>query len=183
MLLRRPLIAVMVMAIAMAAGAPILASDESFYRGHLLPKLDRQLSHVAEIRAVSLENERLEDFALYDELAAASRMRAERGARKALKSYLLQATSLRRIFQNLKGELQPDEPRNKGAFGYGFGVAHGAARIEIRRSLRSGTVRMGVDTHGGFDLLLDHSRFTRMRLVMGYDRRERQGNFTCRFSF
>ena len=140
------------------------------------------LAMAAGICAAAAEVEAPPHLAVYRQFTEEADSRVERVARKALKNYLLQATSLRQVVGSLKGERRQGDSR-EGAFDCGVSIAHGAARLELRRRLSSGSIRFGLDTGGGVDLLFNHSRLSSVRLAVGYDKRERRCAIACRFQF
>ena len=121
-------------------------------------------------------------FAVYRQFTDESDARVERVARKALKNYLLQVTSLRQVVGSLRGERRKVQDE-QAAFDYGLSISHGAARLELRRRLRTGALRFGLDSAGGVDLLFNHSRLSTVRLGVGYDRSERRCAIACRLQF
>jgi hypothetical protein len=140
------------------------------------------LAMAAGICAVAAEGEPSPYFAVYRQFTEETDARVEREARKALKNYLLQATSLRQVIGSLRGERRQATAR-EGAIDYGLSISHGAARLELRRRLRTGALRFGLDSAGDVDLLFSHSRLSTVRLGVGYDRRERRCAIACRVRF
>jgi hypothetical protein len=121
-------------------------------------------------------------LAVYRQFTDESDTHVERIARKALKNYFLQAASLRQVVGSLRGERR-EVKDEQAAFDYGLSISHGAARFELRRRLRTGALRFGLDSAGGVDLLFSHARLSTVRLGVGYDRRERRCAIACRLRF
>jgi len=122
------------------------------------------------------------DPVLYPELDSELNPHAERVARKALKRYLLETTALDRVVRGLRGERRHAEAPN-GALDYGLSISGGAARLELRRRIGSGGLRIGLETSGDVSLILDHSRLAGARLAIGYDRGERRCGFALDLRF
>jgi hypothetical protein len=118
----------------------------------------------------------------YPELDSELNPRADRIARKALKRYLLEATALDRVVRNLRGERRREEVP-KGAFDYGLSISGGAAKLELRKRIGAGGLRVGLDTRGDVRLAFAHSRLTDTRLVIGYDRRGKRCAFALDLRF
>jgi hypothetical protein len=168
----------MLVAVSLPASA-----GEGFCTGHLLPRLNRHLESVPAVRPLPVAGEDAAGQALYEYVLESARYQAERGARKALKSYLLEVTSLDYLYRSLKGERRARTKREGTAVDYGVRVSHRAARLEIRSELHGGELTAGIDSRGGVGLQYDRSQRTALRLMARYDARDRSYDFSLRFDF
>jgi hypothetical protein len=158
----------------------------NFYSAHLLPQITRHLESVPAIQEIPRDGCESADLSMFEHVTEAARHEAERGAKKALKSYLLHVTSLDGVYRSLKGGRRSrdlKEGKELSVVDYGVRISHGAAKLEVRRKLQSGEFTAGVDTHGGFGLEYEASERTGMRLFAHYDARNRSYAFACRFDF
>jgi hypothetical protein len=153
----------------------------AFDKHRMLP-LALVLALVAVLPAAGAEVETSPYVAMYRQFSEESDARAERVARRALKNYLLEETSLREAVRALKGEPRKEESRQQ-AYDYGISLSGGAARLELRRNLGGAGLELGFDTRGRVNLMIDHSRLAGLRLAVGYDSRHRSAKFACRFYF
>lgn len=158
-------------------------AGEGFYNGHLLPRLNRHLESVPAVRPLAVTGDDAAGQAVYEYVLASARHQAERSARKALKSYLLEVTSLDYVYRSLRGERNSGRVREERAVDCGVRISHGAARLELRGKLRGGELTAGVDSRGGVGLEYDRSQRTALRLMARYDARDRSYDFSFRFDF
>jgi hypothetical protein len=178
----RSLPKVAAMALLSAVALPAMAGD-GFYNGHLLPRLNRNLESVPTLRPLPVAGDDASGQAVYEYVLASARHQAERSARKALKSYLLEVTSLDYVYRSLRGEQKSRKAGEERAVDYGVRISHGAARLEVRGKLQNGEFVAGVDSRGGVGLEYDRSQRTALRLRARYDARDRSCDLSFRFDF
>jgi hypothetical protein len=170
------------LALLSAVAFPAMAGD-GFYNGHLLPRLERNLESVPAVRPLPVAGEDASGQAVYEYVLESARHQAERSARKALKSYLLEVTSLDYLYRSMRGERKARGPRKERAVDCGVRISHGAAKLELRGRLRGGELTAGVDSRGGIGVEYDRSQRTALRFMARYDARDRSYDFSLRFDF
>jgi hypothetical protein len=166
-----------------AASYDARARTAGFYHAHLLPRLNGQFETLAVFRAVPGAGSELAEFPLLDMMTDAARRRAERGTKKALKEFLVQATSLGRVAERVDGVLEREHTESGKRTRLSADIAHGKPRLDLRRRFAAGSLRIGLDVSGSLGLEYRRTGSSRMRIFAEYDAADGEFDAACRFSF
>lgn len=159
------------------------AQPGGFYRAHLLPRLIGQFKPLAAHPAIPQHPDMLGGTPLVEEFTDFARRRAERGTKKALKAFLLEATSLGRAARRVDGARNRERAESEKRYRWDARIAHGRPGLNLRRKLGAGTLRVGVDFGASLGLEYRKSGPNPARFSARYDARDREIAFACRFSF
>jgi hypothetical protein len=171
----------------LAASSLVQPEKHGFYRGYLLPRMTMQLDRMRAYSGVPTSGQDLGEFVLLDDVTGAAQQRAERGMRRAVKTYLLDTTSVGRWIQSFGTESSQTPrgaPRATRAFRTGFGISHGLPRAEMRYGAGRTFLRLGVgaDQTVGFEVRRD-GHTSGAALSARYDWDENTYSLGCRISF
>jgi len=161
-----------------------LRPESNFIDALLLPRLSRQLEPMAPFQAVVAPTSVFVEHPLFQHVSDSTRLRAERGTRRALANLLLEVSSLDALVSSVQRK-----GRNSlgGAAGnsmkFGVGVYHGLPRVELRYQAGLANLRFRVDAFGGAGIEVSHSKRSYSRCYVGYDNREHEYDVAYRFSF
>ena len=160
--------------------------QRSFYEGYLLPGLEKQLSRVGVLHTWILDQPDLGQTYNQDDLAAISERMFEKGASRALRSYLSEITGLETMVLNLAGrnDQQPDSGE-ASRFNLGIGVSSAMPRLDLGYRIGTlGNLRLSICADGAIDLNYGrYSRLTATRFYAGYDTREGTADAGLHISF
>lgn len=166
-----------------ALRAPEGAGRRTFFDGYLVPRMSRQLESVAPEHFAPQSAREIESYVLHDDVTYAARRCVERGARRALKSYLLETTALGRIGRSIKRESGSSAAEGPEELRFGVGISHGEPQLEIRYDVRFGSLRVHLGVTGSAKLEFAHVRMSETRLVAGYDPDDGNFSVACRVRF
>ena len=163
------------------------APTRSFYKGYLLPGLEKQLSRVGVLHTSVLDRPDLGHYENHEALTAISERMFEKGASRALRSYLAEITGLETMVLNLAGRngMLSEGGGERSRFNLGIGISSAMPRVDLGyRVGDAGNFRLSLCTNGNIDL--NYGRYTRLsstRIYAGYDTKEGTGNIGLRVSF
>lgn len=158
----------------------------NFLETDLVRRLSHQLEPVAPLQPVVAPTSTSEfiDHPLLQHVTDSARLRAERGTRRALSNFLLEATSLDKLVFTVKRKGSKGLGGVAGnAMKFGVGVYHGRPRLEMRYLTGPATLRLRVDAFGGAGIEVNHSRRSYSRCYIGYDNIDHEYDVAYRFSF
>ncbi len=160
--------------------------SRSFYKGYLIPGLEKQLSRVGVLHTWVLDRPDLGQYDNHDDLAGISERMFEKGASRALRSYLSEITGLDTLVLNLagrKGLLSDGDGASR--FNLGIGVSSALPRVDLGYRIGdAGNFRLSLCADGAVDL--NYGRYGRLastRFYAGYDTRARTADMGLRVSF
>ena len=139
-----------------------------FLRGHLLPRMSRQIGDVSSIHALETQPGTFEVSSMHAWVSDAVEHRAVRATRKAAKAYLLEATAIGTWLDSSRigGGIEPATERTTD---FRFDVSHGVPKIGLRHRAATGTTRFQVSLDGSVRLEFRPSRSTTARFYAGYE--------------
>jgi hypothetical protein len=155
----------------------------TFFDGYLVPRISRQLESVAPEHFAPQSAREIESYVLHDDVTDAARRCVERGAKRALKSYLLETTALGRIGRSIKRGSRSSAAERPEELRVGVGISHGEPHLEIRYDVRFGSMRVHLGVTGSAKLEFAHVRMSETRLVAGYDPDDGNFSVACRVRF
>lgn len=158
----------------------------SFYEGYLIPGLEKQLSRVGVLHTWVLDRPDLGHYENLDDLAAISERMFEKGASRALRSYLSEISGLETMALNLAGRnSQPSEGGEASRFNLRLGISSAMPRVDIGYRIgAAGNVRLSLCADGVIDLNYGHyDRLSSTRFYAGYDTREGTADAGLKISF
>ena len=160
--------------------------QRSFYTGYLLPGLEKQLSRVGVLYTSVLDRPDMGHYQNHDELAAISERMFERGASRALRSYLSELTGLETMVLNLAGRrgMLPDGT-DPSRFNLGIGLSSALPRVELDYRIGdAGNIRLSLCADGAVDLNFGrYGRRAATRFYAGYDMRAGTADAGLKLSF
>jgi hypothetical protein len=158
----------------------------SFYRSHLLPRLNGQFRGMVPHEALPGQGAELAQYPLFDRLSENARQNVETGTRKALEDFLLEATSLDSLLDRLGNKAQDSPLRSRkraGGFGFGVGISHCAPSVELSQRFGSKAFRASLGLLGVVRLEYRQGRQSRAWIYAGYDARDGDFGIGGRFRF
>ena len=177
--------------ISLNAGVPSVMKLEaprqrSFYQDYLIPGLEKQLSRVGVLHTWVLDRPDLGHHTDHDDLAAISERMFEKGAGRALRSYLSEITGLDTMALNLAGRNgKLADSGDEARFHLGVGISSAMPRIDLGYRIGTlGNLRLSLCADGAIDL--NYGRYGRLsatRFYAGYDSKEGTADAGLRISF
>lgn len=167
----------------LAASARDAPRTGGFYHGHLLPRLADQFKTLGPYEGLPARLDRPAGHLVFEEAARVARGRARRGARRALRGYLLESTPLGRLVGRVETKRAGNRPAASRASRLGLTIRHGLPVVELRRPLGRGLLRTGLSVDGRLRLEYRGGRFVGSGLRVDYDPRRGEFNFACRLGF
>lgn len=165
--------------------SPVL-HPRSFYEGYLIPGLEKQISRIGVLHTWVLDRPDLGRASSYDDLAAISERMFEKGAGRALRSYLSEITGMDTMVLNLAGRNgRLSDTGEASRFNLGIGISSAMPRVDIGYRIgTTGSIRLSLCADGNMDL--NYGRFGRLsstRFYTGFDMREGTADAGLRISF
>ena len=159
--------------------------SKGFIGRHLAPRLAHQMVQVAPIQALEIDRTRFERSELHNWFSGTAGHYAERGARKAVRDYLLEETGLGAFVQSMRvgHGSGPDRPIDERSTDFGVKIAHGRPQLEMAHRSAAGTTRLRVDLDGFVSVEFRSARAPAARLVAGYDLSSSDFGVVFRHSF
>ena len=177
-----------------AAGSFVRTVEvRSFYKGYLIPRLERHLGQVGVLHTSQLDGQELHTWASNDSLVRETERQFEKGASRALRTYLTELCGLDVRIDNFSDRnrigtggngASEHQPRK---IHFGLGVSHALPRVDVRYELgNSRDVRLTVAGSGKIDLHYGSYRGGNRghtRIFAGYDIHQSRSNFGLRLSY
>lgn len=138
-----------------------------FLRGHLLPRMTRQLGDITSIHALETQRSRFEDSGMHDWVSGEVAYRARRATRKAAKAYLIEETRIGSWVESL--HVSRGGTAAARATDYGLDVSHGIPKVGMRHRAAVGTTRFEVGVDGSVRFEFRPARSTTARFYAGYE--------------
>ena len=155
-----------------------------FFKGHLLPRMSRQLSAIAPIHALETQRNRFDHSSLHDWFSDAVAYRARRAARKAAKTYLYEETAVGSWVESLRvGRHGFGQPAKERAMDVGIEVSHGIPEVEMRHRAAVGTTRFAVGLDGSVSVRFRPMHSISGQLAADYDADLSQYSVSYRLGF
>jgi hypothetical protein len=158
----------------------------SFYEGYLIPGLEKQLSRVGVLHTWILDRPDLGHHENLDDLAAISEKMFEKGASRALRSYLSEISGLETMVLNLAGRNEGSAGDGEASrFNLGLGISSAMPRVDIGYRIgAAANLRLSLCADGVIDVNYGHyGRLSSTRFYAGYDTREGTADAGLRISF
>jgi len=164
--------------------------EPGFVRSYLLPRLSSQFDGLAPRHPIVDTSHDRVDHVLYASLTAAAQRGAERGARDALKNFLIETTAVGRLFGSSKRNRSasaesapPVQAPSRPSSGFGVGISHGRPELEWRYSAKANSLRLRVTSDGAAGLSFSRSRLNQTNLSVAYSPRRQQYNLYLSLAF
>jgi hypothetical protein len=161
-------------------------ATRSFYESYLLPGLEKQISRVGVLHTWVLDRPDLGQHSDHEALAQVSERMFEKGASRALRSYLSEITGLETMVLNLAGRNgRLGDGGKTSRFNLGIGVSSALPRVDIGYRIGdAGTFRLSLCADGAVDLNYGHyGRLSSTRFYATYDTSEETADIGLRVSF
>lgn len=158
----------------------------SFYKGYLIPGLEKQLSRVGVLHTSILDRPDLGHYENLDDLAAISERLFEKGTSRALRSYLSEISGLETMVLNLAGRNERSAGDGKATrFNLGLGISSAMPRVDIGYRIgAAANLHLSLCADGVIDVNYGHyGRLSSTRFYAGYDTREGTADAGLRISF
>jgi hypothetical protein len=175
---------------ALAAGQPrpsvserFSPTTDGFYHAHLLPRLAQQFEALRPYEGLPLRQSGPDAPFVFDEATRRARRLAGRGARRAVKSFLLDSVPVDRILERLESRTLGAERGPGRKVRPGLAVRHGVPVLELRRALGQGRLRTGFSLDGRLQLEYRGGRPEGTGIRAEYDLRREELDLACRFRF
>ncbi|MCH7780478.1 MAG: hypothetical protein IH848_06495 [Acidobacteria bacterium] len=161
-----------------------LTARPGFFKGHLLPRMSRQLGEVASIYALETPRDRFDRSSLHDWVSDAVAYRVRRATRKAVRTYLLEEIAVGSWVESLRvGRHGFGQPAAGRATDFGIEVSHGIPVVGMRHRSAVGTTRVAFGLDGSVKVRFRPTRSISARLAADYDADLSQYRVSCRFGF
>ncbi len=155
-----------------------------FFKGHLLPRMSRQLSEVEPIHSLETQRNRFDHSGLHDWISNTVAHRARRGARKAARTYVLEETAVGSWVESFRVGLHGfGQPAKGRTMDVGIEVSHGIPEVEMRHRSAAGTTRFAVGLDGSVSVRFRPARSISAGLAADYDADLSQYRVSYRFGF
>jgi hypothetical protein len=143
-------------------------SDPGFLRGHLLPRMSRQIGDVSSIHALETHRETFQDSGIQAWVSNTVEHRALRASQKAAKAYLLEATTIGSWLESSRigGGI---ERVAKSSTDFRFDVSRGIPKVGLRHRAAMGTTRFQVSLDGSVRLEFRPNHTSTARFYAGYE--------------
>ncbi len=144
----------------------LLRPQTGFLKGHLLPRMSRQVAGVSSIHALETQRGWFEDSSMHDWVAQTVGHHALRATRKAAKAYLYEVTTL-----GVWLESRPVGGRSRGpqrGASVKLDVSHGIPKVGLRHVAAVGSTRFDVGADGSMRLEFRPTSSPSARLFAGY---------------
>jgi hypothetical protein len=146
-----------------------LSVRPGFLKGHLLPRMSRQIGDVNTIHALETQRGWFENSSIHNWVSDEVGHRALRATRKAAKDYLYEAT---RIGSWLESRAVSVGGHGSGAVRstkFKFDVSHGIPKVGLRHRAAIGATRFQVGVDGSVRLEFRPARSNAARFYAGYE--------------
>jgi hypothetical protein len=156
-------------------------TEPGFIKNYLLPRLSSQFDGLAPRHPIVDGPHVRVDHLMYDNLTDAARRGAERGARDALKNFLIDTTSVGKLFgrqkRNRSSALEdPTDARtaptvqapSRSTSDFGIGFSGGHPEVEWRYKAGSHSLRLRVNSEGAARLAFSRLKLNHTNLSVGY---------------
>ena len=155
-----------------------------FFKGHLLPRMSRQLGEVASIYALETQRDQFDRSSLHDWVSDTVAYRVRRATRKAVRTYLLEEIAVGSWVESLRvGRHGLGQPAAGRATDFGIEVSHGIPVVGMRHRSAVGTTRVAFGLDGSVKVRFRPTRSISARLAADYDADLSQYRVSCRFGF
>ena len=154
--------------------------------GNIIPGLEKQISRIGVLHTWVLDRPDLGHANNYEDLAAISEKMFEKGASRALRSYLSEITGLETMVLNLAGRNgRLSDGGETSRFNLGIGISSAMPRVDIGYRIgTTGSIRLSLCANG--DLDLNYGRYGRLsstRFYAGFDAQEGTADAGLRIRF
>ena len=133
-----------------------------------MPRIHFQLESITAIHSAGMPGARPEDHMLYDELSDSVRHGAERASRKAIKRYLIEASTIERRLDNIKAEIGGTRLESK-KIGFDVGFHHALPRVSMKYGVGHGWVKFRMGATGAVGIQYKNLRMGHTEIFAGYD--------------
>lgn len=170
-------------ALRLALARPVEA--HGFLKRHLMPRVSQQLERMAPIHALDFDRATWQQTELHGWFSGTANHYAERGLKRAARSYLVEETAIGPWLEGLRlgGHGNSSSAGRSRSTDYGVRVSHGRPSLEMRRSSSVGTTRFGVGLDGSLRLEFRPANSTNGRFAVGYAARESSYVLSFRHTF
>ena len=159
-------------------------TELGFMRSYLLPRLSSQFDVIAPRHPILDNAADRVDHVLYDDLTDAARRQAERGARKALKNFLIDTTALGKRFRSGRRDRSPSTAGpSRPSSSFGLGISGGRLEAEWRYRTNAATLGFRVTARGSATMSFSHSKLNQTSLAVGYSSDGQRYDVGLRLSF
>jgi hypothetical protein len=158
------------------------AGRNRFLDSYLVPQLSRQLDDVAPAHPAVSRGDDWIDYVLHEDLTASVERGARSGARQALRSFVLETTLLDKMVSSAKGRWSGPR-RSRGGVDLDLGISNWLPELELGYRVGVSTMRIRLDAQGSASVAFSHQRFTRTRVLAGYDAANGGYGLSLRFGF
>jgi len=168
---------------------------QSFYKAYLLPKLEQRLGQVGVLHTSQLDGQDLHAFSTHDGLVREAERQFEKGASRALRSYLSELCGLDVRVDNFadrnrigRGRDDVNDSRARKLH-FGLGISHALPRVDVQYDLGSSSdLRLTLAASGKIDLHYGRYRGangvgSRTRIFAAYDFDDALSSFGLRISY
>jgi len=163
-----------------------VARTKQFFRGHFLPEVTSQLKRVAMIvDLVATPTMSMSQHPMSDEYTRRARSQFQRATRDAIRDYLLEETTLRRVTQffERRSAGSSAQGRKAGTVAFGLGVYGSEPQLVMRYRMSNSSIKLRLGIEGSAKLDFRTSRMTNTHVVAGYDPSREQYGLSYRLDF
>lgn len=161
--------------------APGVAANR-FYREHFIPRLSRQLASAIPVVPSAGTTAEMGQHAMFEDYRELTEHLAEKGARRAVKHYLIGMTSIDGWIAGKK-ERRRGHGGREGGLRFRLRVSHAVPRAELDYRAGSTALNLGLSTEGALSLEFRHLDRSDTRVVAGYDLDTGEYALQCRIIF
>jgi len=155
-----------------------------FFKGHLLPRMSRQLGDVASIYALETQHVSFQHSGMHDWVSDTVAHRARSATRKAAKTYLEEETAIGSWIDSFRVSREGfGRSAESRAMDFGVGVSHGIPKVGMRHHSAMGTTRIDVGVDGSVRLEFRPARSVSARFFAGYEADPSQYRLSYRLGF
>jgi len=167
----------------------------SFYKAYLLPKLEQRLGQVGVLHTSQLDGQDMHAWTTHDGLVQEAERQFEKGASRALRSYLSELCGLDVMVDNFadrrrRGNGRDDSDDHRSTkLSFGLGISHALPKVDMRYEIGdSSDLRMSLAASGKIDLHYGRYNYTngvgsRTRIFASYEVDDALSKFGLRLSF
>jgi hypothetical protein len=145
-----------------------LSVRPGFLKGHLLPRMSRQIGDVNTIHALETQRGWFEDSGMHNWVSDEVEHRALRATRKAVKDYLYEATRIESWLESRAVSVGGHGVNAVRSTKFRFDVSHGIPKVGLRHRAAVGTTRFDVALDGSVRLEFRPTHLATARFYVGY---------------
>jgi hypothetical protein len=160
---------------------------KQFFQGRFLSEVNNQLKQAGQIvDLVATPAMLMADHPMLDEYTKRAQSQFERATREAVKDYLLEETTLRRVtefFERRSGRSSAQEGRRTNHVAFGLGIYHSVPQLVMRYRLSNAAIKLRLGVEGTTKVDFWTSSMTHTHVSAAYDASRQKYGLSYNISF